>query len=481
MSKKITRLEFLKLSSLSSLGLLLNAQAWGNAENSADQQTSLINTNDSPTPLSLIQKTDSSYDTLRKGFNKRINKYPRAIALCSSTKDVVNAIQYATQHKLAIAVKSGGHSMEGFSSNDDGLVIDLRNMNRVNITPDRKVITEPGCTLARLHDHILPQQLIIPTGTCATVGLGGLTLGGGYGLFSREHGLTCDSLVEATLVDGKGNIISTKDDPELLWALRGGGAGNFGVVTQLIYQAQPAPATMRSHHFKSRKLDTKRAIHLMKTWFMFAKQLPLTCFSAFVLNGSTLNILVTNYAPHSPVLQALLDTFAKQMDEFRSTEDSPLSKKLKAYYGSTEPLYFKNSSAGFYNSFDDIEGFIDKVIAKVISTPRMIYQINTLGGKVKDPKLAAQSCYAHRNYDFISELQAYWENPKQEERLKLASQEILKTFSNNGINSQYINYCSLEFSNWKHAYYGNNYERLQKIKAKYDPDNLIRHPQSIDA
>ncbi len=479
----LTRKDFLKLASLAGAGILIARCATDENRNESGSATtdSASAQKNIPEKLSvdLIRKDDPRYEDLRKGFNKRIDKFPLVIALCTSTADVAEAIQYARKNNLAIAVKSGGHSMEGFSSNDGGMVINLSKMNAVEMLEDDKIKAGPGCTLSHLYDEILPKDKLLPAGSCGTVGLGGLTLGGGYGLFSRKFGLTCDHLLEATMVDGNGKIISTNDDPELLWALRGGGAGNFGVVTELIYQTQQKPETMQAHYFKARKLDAARAKSILQKWFVFSEQLPDTCFSGFVLNGSTLNILVTNFGELTNELQQHFETFAIETDEFKAGEPTELSKKLKNYYGSLVPVYFKNSSAGLYKSFADVEPFIEEVLEKIISTPGMIYQVNTLGGKIADAEFEKVSCYPHRAYNFISELQAYWETPVREEKLRNVSIEILETIKNNGITSQYINYCSLEFEDWQQAYYGVNYSRLQSVKKKYDPDNFIRHPQSI--
>ncbi|HET6991479.1 MAG TPA: FAD-binding protein, partial [Bacteroidia bacterium] len=254
MAKKYSRKDFIKLSSVAGAGLLL--AACGTSGNDQHKDSTFANPDSSKkdpgkdekkTSVELIYNEDPRYSDLRKGFNKRINKYPLVIALCTSTNDVAEAIQFARKNKLEIAVKSGGHSMEGFSSNDGGMVINLSKMNSVEFLEDNKIKTGPGCTLSHLYDNILPKKRIIPAGSCGTVGLGGLTMGGGYGLFARKYGLTCDNLLEATMVDGNGMIHSTKDDPELLWALRGGGAGNFGVVTELIYQSHEAPENMQAH------------------------------------------------------------------------------------------------------------------------------------------------------------------------------------------------------------------------------------------
>lgn len=463
-----TRKEFLKLASLSGASLMLASCGVTNRSSSKK-----------PSTLELIQKDNPRYDELRQGFNKRISKYPFAIAMCRSTEDVAEAIEYGRKNHLPIAVKSGGHSMEGFSSNDNGLVVNLSQMNTVELRSDQTAKAGPGCTLSHLYDELLPQQRIIPAGSCGTVGLGGLTLGGGYGLFSRKYGLTCDNLLEATIVDGNGQIHSTKNNPELLWAIRGGGAGNFGVATELIFRTHPAPVQLQAHHFKSRKLSVAKAENILGRWFAFSEQLPTSCFSAYVLNGRTLTILVTNFEANTGEVQRLLNELALHMDEYRSDDPAELAGMLKHYYGSLVPVYFKNASAGFYKDFRDIEKFIDQVLERSMRTPGMIYQVNTLGGNIANPEFEASSCYPHREFNFLSELQAYWQQPSQEENLTAVSAEIQEIFRSNGVSSQYFNYCNLDFKNWQNAYYGKNYLRLQAVKNKYDPGNFIRHPQSI--
>jgi len=489
--KNYTRKEFIKLSSAAGASLLLSACGIGSEEKGEREKEKVgkdsgvvkkNSTSESPSVhIDLVDKNDPRYDKLRQGFNKRIDKYPAVIALCTSAEEVAAAIKYAKERSLPIVVKSGGHNMEGFSCNDGGMVINLSRMSMLEMLDEDKIRVGPGCTLGVLYDAILPKGRLLPGGSCAGVGLGGLTLGGGYGLFSRKYGLTCDHLLEATMVDGNGNIHTTKDDAELLWALKGGGNGNFGVVTEMVFTTHKAPATMQAHNFKSVKLSSEKALSILQTWMQIAPQLPDSCFSGFVLNGSTLNILITNYEYKDTTLQLLLDTLGKVMDEFHSSGQEVLSKKLKDYYGLTGPVYFRNSCAGLFKGFDDIKGYIGQVFDKIIHTPGMIYQINTLGGKVKDAGFEKLSSFPHRAYDFVSELQAYWEHPSQDKRLAEATTEILKLTEQNGINREYVNYCSLEFSNYETAYYGANYTRLQAIKRKYDPDNHIQHPQSIKA
>jgi FAD/FMN-containing dehydrogenase len=483
--KTYTRKEFIKLSTAATTAFFLSACGIGNNKKEKTAQTldtakKNISATSPSTPVDLIDKNDTRYDALRSGFNKRFDKYPKVIALCSSTEEVATAIRYAHEKGLPIAVKSGGHSTEGFSCNDGGMVINLSKLNKVEMLTDNKIKVGPGCTLSNLYDVLLPQGRLLPAGSCATVGIGGLTLGGGYGLFSRKFGLTCDHMVEATMVDGQGNIHSTKDDRELLWALKGGGAGNFGVVTEMTFNTHAAPTLMQGHYFKARKLNAERASTILQTWMELAAQLPDSCLSGYVLNGSTLNIVITNYEPNNDKkLQPLVDKLEGVTDESKSSHWGKLPIMLKNHYGSDKPVYLRNSSAGLYKNYTDVSACINQILEKIISTPGMIYQVDTLGGKINDEGFKKLSSYPHRGYDFLSELQAYWSTPAQDKKLAEATTEILNIIQHNGITRQYVNYCSLEFNNWQNAYYGENYARLQAIKRKYDPNNNICHPQSV--
>ncbi len=398
--------------------------------------------------LEVLGKGVTGYEALRKGFNLRIDKYPKWIAICESTTDVASAVYSAAHQKLPICVKSGGHSMEGFSSNDGGYMINLSKMNTVDFLEDGKIKVGPGCTLAGLYNEILPKGLLLPAGSCATVGIGGLTLGGGYGLFSRKYGLTCDHLVEATMVDGTGNIHNTKNDAELLWALKGGGNGNFGIVAEMIFTTHKAPETMQAHHFKACNLGATKASSILQKWMEVAPQLPEACFSAFVLNGKTLNILVTNYDVESDNLKSLLNKLVEVTDEHTNSIPEGLSKMLPNFYGVGHPVYFRNSSAGLFKNYKDVSPFMNQIFEKIVSTPGMLYQMNTLGGKINDAEFEKQSAFAHRNYDFVSELQAYWDKPSQDKHLADVTTEILK-ITQEHTDRQYVNYCSLEFTNWE--------------------------------
>lgn len=473
MQKRIKRKDFLKLALLTNLGLIAKPLE-SIATSFSKHPQELSNDN-----VTYYKKGDAEYELLRKGFNKRISKFPMIIALCKNTAGVSEAVKYARQNNLPVAVKSGGHCMEGFSCNDGGMVINLSELNSIEWTGNSNITLGPGCTLSEIYDAILPKGKILPGGSCAGVAIGGLTLGGGYGLLGRKFGLTCDSLQEITMVDGSGNIINSTNDPELLWACKGGGNGNFGIITEMKFRLSKAPAALQSYRFKSYKADAQKTKDILQKWFELTATLPDSCFSAFVLNGKTIYILLTNADKHTAAVQNVIEGLSALSEKTTKTTPQKITTALKVFYGRREPLYFKNASAGLYKNFAAIENCIDRVIDTVRSTPGMIYQVNTLGGKIQSTEFEKTSSFPHRAYTYFSELQTYWDAPVQEKKLLEKFQLVQDMFTSNGIIAQYRNYPDINFKNWQGMYYGANYGRLQQVKRRYDPDNLFRFEQSI--
>lgn len=430
--------------------------------------------------VTYFKKDSEGFDQLAEYFNLHSLKVPLIIALVENEIGVAEAIVFAKEKNLQVSVKSGGHSFEGFSSNNGGLVINT-SLLKSKEWDGNKLTVGSAVLLKELYDETLPKGRIIPAGSCGTVGIGGLALGGGYGFFARKYGLTCDNLIAATLVDGNGKIHTLSGADEGLWALRGGGNGNFGVVTSMTFQTHPAPKHFDYYRFKAFKLNAERAQSILETWFLLSANLPNSCFSAFVLNGSSLTILITNFEGESDELTALINGLTEITDKQSKGTATDVAKQLQNYYGIQHPIYFKNASAGYYQTFADIQDCISEVLQKVTTTPGLIYQVNTLGGKINDSNFEQVSCYPHREFGYLSELQSYWnegQTAKRDHYLQVF-EEIQTLFFENGNRRQYRNYPSLGFKHWEEAYFDRNYERLQHFKKKYDPSNVIRHPQSV--
>jgi FAD/FMN-containing dehydrogenase len=426
----------------------------------------------------LLSRNDTAYESFNTAFNKRIKHLPKYIAVCRTDKGVQYAVKKAKEEQLKIAVKSGGHSFEGFSSNDGGMVINLSQMKKISWLEHNEVDVQPGCLLQDIQAAFFPKGKLLPSGSCGTVGIGGLTLGGGYGFFSRKYGLTCDSLIHLTMVGADGNIYHTDKDPELLWACKGGGNGNFGVVTSFRFRALEMPARFSSYVMKFRSLTAERFGTLLDTWFDVSTELPPEAFAAFVLNGKTLTVLITTYGLTSGFEQSFA-ALSAMADSYTPTLNQDLPKAMKRYYGRKGPIYFKNASCGLYKGREEVVKAKDALFDKVISNPGIVFQINTLGGNIDNPEWEKASCYPHRAMPYLGELQAYWDNERQEAALVKAFEDIQSLLRAAGVRDHYRNYPDINFPDWETAYYGKNYGRLQEVKRKYDPQDIFHYPQSV--
>jgi hypothetical protein len=488
--RKLTKREFIKLLGMGSLGLLFWQCYDSKSENSVAEETQSENSENSEKDfipsleftdqdVIFLTRNDENFNQLRLGFNKRFDRFPKIIGLCFTTLGVQAAVQKARTEQLKVSVKSGGHSFESFSCGENSLLVNLSKMNKIEWKDAENVILQPACLLQEIYANFLPKKRIIPAGSCGTVGVAGLALGGGYGFFSRKYGLTCDNLTRIKLVNGKGELLDSNENPDLLWACRGGGNGNFGVVTELEFKTHPAPNSFSSYRLKYKNLNEERFMNLIRTWFEFTSDLRNEAFSAFVLNGKTLTILITNYQKHSLEFESSFEVLKSMADDYSPTYNQPLANALKRYYGRKDPLYFKNASSGLYHGIQDIEEILPEVFQKVISKSGMIYQINTLGGEIQNLEFEKNSSYPHRKFNYLSELQSYWENASQEKGFLDKFEEIQKVFHEQGISAQYRNYPDINFPNWETAYYGENYLKLQKLKADWDPEDLFSFEQSV--
>lgn len=432
--------------------------------------------------LQFLTEESKGYNDARWLFNSRLNFRPALIASCRSEKKIAAAVKHAHLNRLQVTVKSGGHSFEGFCSNNGGMLINLSGMSQMSYNAKTQILkAQPGCRLAHVSGLLFPKGRLLPSGSCAGVGVAGLTLGGGYGLFARKYGLTCDHLIGLRMVDGQGGIHDSDDDPELLKVCRGGGNGNFGIITEMRFSTVKAPTTFRSQRIRFRKLTPEKVDALARLWFEATTGLPDDVFSAFVLNGTSLTVLVTFFEKDS--LVAVQKAFKPMSGEAWKTEtvqSAPTERAIRRYYGRPGPLPFKNASAGYYRDYQHIAKAIPAIARQVGKVSGTVWQINTLGGKINHDDYAKQSVYPHRGYPWLGEIQAYWDNSKREAGCVESVANVQALLAANGVTDHYRNYPDLEFKDWETAYYGEaGLQLIREMKRRYDPGNTIRHPQSV--
>lgn len=418
--------------------------------------------------LRLLVPSDADYSAKRGGFNQRIIRKPAVIALCRTATGIQRALAFAAESNLKVGIRSGGHCFEGHGLIENGMLLDLSALNTLALRGSQ-VDIGPGAKLGGVYQQLAAQNRLLPAGSCAGVGVAGLALGGGYGFFAREHGLTSDHLLEFDLIDAAGKLRTVRDDDPLLAACRGGGNGQFGVVSRLRFQTHAAPTRFASHRFRFRELTVPRAKALAERWCALVEDLPLTSYASFVLNGRTLTVLITDSAAKAPKrLAEQLAQFAADATETLPVREDAFLAGIQRFSGGTSPMYFKNFSAGYYADWADLARGFEELAALVIEQkPNSILQINSLAGAIGTNTMP--SAYAHRRMKYLGEFQVYYNSPKQAGPA-LALTDRARVIIEKHWSRHYANYPNDDFKDAARAYYGEQLASLKKLKQQYDPN-----------
>ena len=440
---------------------------------------------------------DSGYDDARLLYNTRFDSVrPLAVARCADEKDVQTCVRFARDTRTPLRVRSGGHSYIGASSGD-ALVIDLRALSSVSVSGDRAAVGA-GTGLIDVYDGLSSAGRAIAAGSCPTVGISGLTLGGGIGVLTRAWGLTCDQLVSARVVLADGSVVTcdANTEPDLFWALRGGG-GSFGVVTSLEFATHPAPPLALGFLI----FDWKDAASVVVGWQSWMKSAPRELWSTAHLEGGEGERGVTMHAvwPASATsMNAELDRFValvgraptyreagvRTYRDVMLLEGGCVGRPVSACHlkGTTpDGVYSRETYAAASVVAQDplSDGAIDIIVGGIerTSVGGAAVLIDSLGGAVSRVAPDA-TAFPHRNAFAVLQIIASWQNGSSGD----ASQRWLgetagQTRKRVGIGA-YANYPD-DTSNWATAYYGANYLRLADVKLRYDPDGVFTFPQSI--
>jgi FAD/FMN-containing dehydrogenase len=428
----------------------------------------------------VIWPRDPAYAEARQSFNARFSRFPAAIVVCDNTSDVRNAVRWARQEEIPMRARSGGHSYEAFSVVDDGLVIDVGGLNTVAVDASRgEAVIGAGVCLLDCYRRLWEHGVTIPAGTCPTVGIAGLTLGGGIGFLSRQYGLTCDNLVAVEMVDADGRALHVSEErhPDLFWALRGGGGGSFGVVTAFTFRVHPIDDVVTCTVTWPWD-DVAEVLDAWQRWAPFVDE--RLCVALAVAHPSAGTISATGLFTGSDAeLPSLLEPLLQA-----GTSGTPLIQSLP-YLTAAEQfagppiasVRFKNASSLAYEPLpaEAIATLVEHLRAAPF--PSDLVGFFPLGGAIASIDPAA-TAFVHRRALFDLQYQAYWWDDAAAPA-SIAWVRDLRAAMAPYTTGAYVNYIDADLPDWENAYYGTNLARLERVKTDYDPDDLFNGPQSI--
>jgi FAD/FMN-containing dehydrogenase len=424
---------------------------------------------------------DPGYDAARRCFNALIDRRPAAIARCRGAGDVATALDFARAHELEVAVRGGGHNPAGHCVCDGGLVIDLSPMRRVDVDGEaRTARAEGGSTWLDFDAATQAHGLVGPGGVVGSTGVAGLTLGGGIGHLTTQYGLTCDNLVAAEVVTPAGAVVEAGPDEndELLWGLRGGG-GNFGVVTRLEFGLQPLQRVVGGRL----TYGGQGASEALRRFRDLAARAPrdLNCHAVLEVDESLAPTVVVAPCYTGPDAEP---------DELRDLRSSPglVSDGLRAHgfldqqrvfdppYGE-DRNYWKGH---FVRELPD--ELLDELLGCMVALGRAPGQvlIESLHGAPKDAD-ASGGAAGFRHAAFNITAMATWQDPARDEPYIAWARDTAAAVEPWSIRGGYINYMQADepIERVRAAFGPEPFERLQALKARYDPDNVLRRNQNI--
>jgi FAD/FMN-containing dehydrogenase len=458
----------------------------------------------------LIQPGESGYTTAKELFDPRFDTlHPAGIAYCANPHDVATSLAFVSKYGIAVAARCGGHSYAGWSSGS-GLVVDVTRMAGVSVSGGTATVGA-GTLLIDFYNELAAQGRAVPGGSCPTVGISGLALGGGIGVVGRAYGLTCDNITSIQIVTADGQIrtANATTNSDLFWACRGGGGGNFGVVTSF---------TFTTHDTQDICLfflawPWSQAAQVIAGWQSWAPHAPDQLWSnlrlAAVPGGSIPSIIVGGtylgsvsgaaaqleklYAavgsdPPSPFLsstgwlhamlvEAGCDSLTVNECHLPTQNAQGQLSRASQYAKSdffTKPL----SSNAIGTILTGVENF-----QKVAGAPGASGAIafDALGGAINRVAPGA-TAFVHRNALFDAQYTTTWplgSASAEVARQHTWEQSFWQSMRPYASGQAYQNYIDPSLTNWQQAYYGANYTRLTQVKAAYDPDRLFNFPQAV--
>jgi FAD/FMN-containing dehydrogenase len=438
----------------------------------------------------VIEQREASYDTARKVYNGMIDRRPRLIARCSDVADVIAAVNFGRENKLVVSIRGGGHSFAGLGISDDGLVIDLSRMNYVRVDPKKRTVLAGGGALLGDVDHAAHAfGLAVPAGILSTTGVSGLTLGGGIGHLTRQCGLTIDNLlsVDVVLADGRFVTANAKDNPDLFWAVRGGG-GNFGVVTSFLFKAHPIHTDYAGpmlwpmedaadilHWYRG---FITKAPNVLNGFFAFLTVPPGPPFPDHLHNKKMCGIVWCYTGPlknAERVFKPIRKFKKPALDLVGPIPHPALQSMFDALYPPGLQWYLK---ADFVRELKDEAIALHVKHGALLPTMHSTMHLYPINGKASAVKNTATP-WSYRDAVWAAVMAGVDPDPANDEKISKWAKDYWTATHPYSAGGAYVNFLMDEGEDRIRATYGKNYDRLAKIKKRYDPTNFFSVNQNI--
>ncbi|MFK4866828.1 FAD-binding oxidoreductase [Streptomyces sp. CSMPJR101] len=455
---------------------------------------------------SLVRPGDASWAAARQLYNTRFDHLkPAAVVYVAHADDIRTTLAYARAHRLKVAIRNGGHSYAGWSSGDGRLIVDVSRLDRIRVSGGTAVVGA-GSKLIDVYRALAAKGVTIPAGSCPTVGVSGLTLGGGHGVTSRAYGLTCDSLTRAVVVtaDGKRLTADASTHKDLFWALRGAGNGNFGVVTELHFKTHPAPQSVTAYM----SWPWSKAAAVIRAWQEWGPSQPDEIWSALHLGGA-------GATPTVSVSAFSLGTYGELQNAVDRLADGPggpgparnvvlkrrsYEESMELYAGcssfSDEQCHLPGDTPGRSpqgalgrETYAARSDFFDRSLsaAGIRTLMRQMESVRggsgsialtALGGAVNRVSPTA-TAFVHRRSRMLAQYIGSWRAGTSGTAVQSwlsSAHEAMRPYASG---AAYQNYTDASLRNWRTAYYGDAATRLTKLKRQYDPEGFFTYPQAL--
>ena len=429
---------------------------------------------------------------------------PAAVVYAIDDRDVQAAVRWAARTGTRIAARAGGHSYAGYSTTTSGVVLDISNLSRIRVNArERRASIGGGAQLVGVYNGLAKHDLTIPGGSCPTVGISGLTLGGGLGFSGRRWGTTSDNVLAMRIVtaDGRIRTIDRRRDEDLFWACRGGGGGNFGVVTAFLFRTHPAASAV-TFRLQFDWSDMTAVVAAWQRWAPDATNDVFSLCSMGTTDSDTPRIVVSGQyfgsADAVPGLVRPLTDAAQptsfsvdtkryieaveywaqcteySAEECRRAAANPNGKINRPAFSAKSDYVRRDLPVG---AIQTIRGWVEARQAERETGPGNVI-LDAYGGAINEVSPTA-TAFAHRDMRFSIQYDAEWENPSGQAPTLAWLRGVHGAMRPYVTGAAYVNYIDSELRGWERAYYGENLPRLRDVKGRYDPDRVFRFAQAI--